>query len=57
MGYLNDLTEKVVAHLNITSFPALIVLKYNFELNTHELHKYSGKDFSEDSYEDIKAFL
>lgn len=35
MGYLSDLTEKVVEYLNITSFPALIVLKYNFEQDTH----------------------
>lgn len=30
MGYVNDLTDDVVKHLNITSFPQLLVLKYNF---------------------------
>ena len=44
-------------HLNITDFPALIVLKYNFEQNIHELHRYPGKDLSTDHYEDIKKFL
>ena len=57
LGYLSDLTESVVEHLNITSFPALIVLKYNFEENIHEMYRYPSRELSLDKYDEIKAFL
>ena len=57
MGFLSDLTESVVNHLNLTDFPAVLVLKYNFEQKIHELYRYPSKDLSSDHYEDIKAFL
>ena len=34
-----------------------MVVKYNFKNDSYELHKYPGKDFSTDNYDEIKAFL
>jgi hypothetical protein len=54
---VSDLTDEVVAQLNITSFPALLAIRYNFKENKYELHRYPGKDFHPRDYEDIKKFL
>ena len=57
MAFVSDLTETIIDHLNITSFPTLMVLKYNFADEINEIYKYPGNELTTDNYEDIKAFL
>ena len=57
MGYVNDLADTVVKQLNITTFPTLVVLKYNFEEEINEMYRYPGKELDTDHYEEIKTFL
>ncbi len=39
-GFVSDLTETVINELNITSYPALLVLKYNFAKGLHEVYPF-----------------
>lgn len=52
-AYVSDLTDSIVKELNVTSFPRLILLKFNFESKVFETDFYDG-DFSEKSYEKMK---
>ncbi len=44
-AYISDLTDSIIKELNVTSFPRLILLKYNFEAKAFETDSYEG-DFS-----------
>ena len=43
--------------MNITTFPKLIVIKYNHDQNTYDMFHYKENDFSAESYHKIKQFL
>lgn len=47
MGFVSDLSENVVDNVQISSFPALIVLKYNFEKKVLDAFPYEGTEFTE----------
>lgn len=44
-AFVSDLTDSITRELNVTSFPRLILLKYNFEAKSFETDFYEG-DFS-----------
>ena len=44
-AFVSDLTDSIIRELNVTSYPRLILLKYNFEGKAFETDFYEG-DFS-----------
>ena len=54
MGYVSDLTTSVIDQLGITQFPALMVLKYNFEKEQMDVTHFQSKDLAEHNYQQIK---
>jgi hypothetical protein len=40
LAFVSDLTESIVNKMNITSFPKLLVVKYNYEENTYDIFQY-----------------
>ena len=57
LAFVSDLTESIVTQMNITTFPRLIVVKYNYEEYTYDIFHYKSSDFSIGSFQKIKDFL
>lgn len=57
LGYVSDLTESIVSKMNITTFPKLLAINYNYEEQTYDIFQYKESDFSANSYLKIKEFL
>jgi hypothetical protein len=57
LAFVSDLTESVIKELNITSFPRLLVLQFNFKEGTYEMTEWEGTDFSSRDYLPIRDFL
>jgi hypothetical protein len=55
-AFVSDLTDNIIKELNVTSFPRLVLLKYNFEGKAFETDLYEG-DFSQKNYEKLKEFI
>ena len=47
MGFVSDLSENVIQKVEVSSFPTLMVLKYNFEKKVLDAFPYDCKEFSE----------
>lgn len=57
LGYVSDLTESIVSKMNISTFPKLLAINYNYEEQTYDIFTYKESDFSANSYLKIKEFL
>jgi hypothetical protein len=57
LGFVSDLTESIVSKMNITAFPKLLAVSFNYEEQTYDIFPYKESDFSANSYLKIKEFL
>ena len=49
-AFVSDLTESVTSKSNTTTFPTLLVVRYNYQYKIFELIPYKDSDFSELKY-------
>ena len=56
-AYIEDLSEDLVMMYNITKFPTLVVLTYNYNNRAFNSHTYDGPQFDTNGYYRMKDFL
>lgn len=54
LAYVSDLTESIVEKMNITTFPKLLAIVFNYEQRIYDIFQYKDTDFSAASYLKIK---
>lgn len=56
-AFVSDLTDSITQQMNITSFPKLLVVKYNYEEFVYDIFQYKANDFLVKDFHAIKTFL
>ena len=57
LGWVSDLTSRVVNSLNITHYPALLVITHDYERNETVVSRYPGREFTQEQYSEIRDYL
>lgn len=56
-AFVSDLTDSITQQMNITAFPKLLVVKYNYQEFLYDIFHYKANDFLPKDFHAIKAFL